>query len=64
MHYQDGEGVTQDFVTAHMWLSLAAAQDPDRYGEARDTVAERMTAEQISEAERLASEWQPTQPSR
>ena len=62
--YADGLGVPQDRVAAHMWLRLAAAQvstaNRDFYVEARDAVAEEMTAEQIAEAQRLAREWKPT----
>ena len=47
-----------------MWLSLAAAQasaaDRNIDVAVRDAVAEQMTAEQISEAQRLAGEWEPT----
>ncbi len=61
--YALGQGIPQDHVAAHMWLSLAVAQssgeDRDRYVKARDAVAERMTAEQIVEAQRLAREWKP-----
>ncbi len=59
-----GEGVPQDYVEAHMWYDLAAAQssgeDRDALVNARDSVAERMTAEQIAEAQRRAREWKPT----
>ena len=62
--YDLGQGVPQDRVAGHMWLSLAAAQasgaDRDTYIESRDAVAKRMTAEQIAEAESLAKEWKPT----
>ena len=63
--YAMGRGVSQDYVVAHMWLNLGAAQvsaaDRDKYVYARDAVAELMTAEQIAEAQRLAREWKPTQ---
>ena len=66
--YQEGEGIPQDLVAAHMWFSLAAAQlsaaGRFTYAQARDVVAEEMPPEQIAEAQRLAREWQPTQPSR
>ena len=43
-----------------MWLSLAVAQasdaDRDTFVEARDAIAEEMSAEQIAEAQRLARE--------
>ena len=59
--YSTGYGVLQDSVSAHMWLNLAAAQS---MGEARelivkirDSVAESMTREDLSEAQRRAREW-------
>ena len=62
--YALGVGVPQDYVEAHMWFNLAAAQssaeDRDRRVKARNDVAKRMTAEQIAEAQRRAREWQPT----
>jgi hypothetical protein len=64
MMYDLGRGVPQDYVEAHMWFNLAAAQssgeDRDTVVERRDSVAERMTAEQIAEAQRRAREWTPT----
>ena len=46
-----------------MWFNLAASQ---LSGEARETamknrdlIAEKMTSEQIAEAQRLAREWKP-----
>ena len=62
--YASGEGVPQNDVDAHMWFDLAVAQssseDRENYEAARDAVAERMTADQIAEAERRAREWTPT----
>ena len=55
--YGKGEGVRQDYVSAHMWLNLAAAQGDDTAQKNRDIVAKRMTPNQIAEAERLAREW-------
>jgi TPR repeat protein len=63
--YERDEGVPQDYVRAHMWFSLAAAQRVQTAAEGRDRVAKRMTPAQIAEAQKLAREWQPTtQPSR
>ena len=57
--YAKGNGVPQDFALAHMWFNLAAAAgDADAISN-RDFVAERMSAEQITEAQRLAREWMP-----
>ena len=54
-------GVSQaahtDYVSAHMWLNLAAAGGHDNAREARDSVAELMTRAQIAEAQRRAREW-------
>jgi TPR repeat protein len=61
--YRDGEGVPQDYVQAHMWLNLAAAQakpDDRVAAEARDKLVAKMTSAQIAEAQRLAREWKPT----
>ena len=61
--YNAGQGVPQDYARAHKWLNLAAsrasAEKNKKYGAARDQVAEKMTAAQIAEAQRLAREWKP-----
>ncbi len=57
--YDDGQGVPQDYVEAHMWYNLAASGLPPGEDRAKnqDIVAKLMTPAQISEAQRLASEW-------
>ncbi|MBN1365307.1 MAG: SEL1-like repeat protein [Syntrophaceae bacterium] len=57
--YASGKGVLQDYIEAHMWFNLAAAQGKDRAVEARDKIAEVMAPQQIAEAQRLAREWKP-----
>ncbi len=59
--YSKGQGVPQDDVQAHMWLSLAAAQGKESYRKSRDKLAELMIPAQLAEAQRLAREWKPTQ---
>ena len=60
--YMNGRGAPQDDETAHVWLNLAASRSTgeqrDEYVEARDAVAERMTREQLAEAQRRAREWE------
>ena len=61
--YSNGLGVTQDYILAHTWLNLAAANLTDEKlrneaAKLRDTVAGMMTPEQIAEAQRLAREWE------
>jgi TPR repeat protein len=58
--YADGNGVPQDYVLAHMWLNLAAAQGLEDAKSARDRIVFKMTPEQTAEAQRLAREWKPT----
>ena len=57
--YTNGTGVRPDFVSAHMWFTLAAATLSGDSGNAatenRDRIAARMTAEQIATAEDKAA---------
>ncbi len=62
--YHYGQGVPQDYVQAHKWYNLAASrlpsdEDRDLAVKNRDTVAPKMTAAQIAEAQRLARDWKP-----
>lgn len=58
-------GVPQDKVQAHKWYNLAAAIRPlgsyerDWAVKARDAIASKMTAAQITEAQDLARVWRP-----
>ena len=55
--YRRGEGVAQDYAQAHMWYNLAAAQGVENGAKWRDKVADKMTPDQVAEAQRLAREW-------
>jgi TPR repeat protein len=62
--YAKGEGVSQDYVRAHMWFNLAAAHFPasevrnhELAVRNRGLVANKMTREQLAEAQNLAREW-------
>ena len=62
--YAAGQGVPQNDIEAYMWLDLAVLQ---AFGENREmllidreAVAERMTAEQIAEAQRRVNVWTPS----
>ena len=62
--YRAGRGVPQDYVQAHLWFYLAAAnseldQERKLWAKNRDSIAKKMTSEQIAEAQRLAREWKP-----
>jgi TPR repeat protein len=69
--YEAGDGVPQNFIQAHMWFSLAAASFSDTRSlnvagprevaiMAREMLAERMTQDQLVEAQKLAKEWRST----
>jgi TPR repeat protein len=57
--YEDGEGVIQEYVEAHKWYNISAANGGERGAELRDVLAKRMTPAQIAEAQKLAREWKP-----
>ena len=54
--YYAGYGVLQDDVYAHMWWNIAASNGDEDSSKHRNQVAERMTTEQIAEAQKLARE--------
>jgi TPR repeat protein len=70
--YVRGEGVPQNNVQAHKWANLAAARTTPnspasgsmhvRASDLRDWVAERLTPDQLAEAQRLAREWDAAHP--
>ena len=59
--YRYGDGVTRDMVYAHMWWNIAASNGWKDAKESRDRVAKEMTPADISEATRLACEFEENQ---
>lgn len=62
--YRRGEGVQKDFIQAHKWFSLVAlksepvaAEYVSRAKLAKAEVEKMMSAEQLSAAQKLASDW-------
>jgi TPR repeat protein len=55
--YQNGQGVPQDYIQAHAWLNVASANGDENAATARDELAERMSPEQLAEAQSLAREY-------
>ena len=52
-------------MAAHMWLNLAASrllEQREKAVELRDQIAELMSREDLSEAQRLATEWEAAHP--
>ena len=54
--YAQGQSVLQDYGRAHIWFNLATANGHERGSENRDNVAEKMTSDQIAEAQKMARE--------
>lgn len=60
--YSNGQGVPRDVVEAYKWRSLAASRAPSddqqRYAETRDALAERLSPDQLAEAEKRVADWE------
>ena len=61
--FDKGYGVPKDWVEAEVWLNLAAANAGQKQREywirVRDSVAQKLTLDQLAEAQRRASGWAP-----
>jgi TPR repeat protein len=60
--YYRGEGVPKDYFLPYLWFELCAVNSenfPERYRgiEGRGLAAEKLTQEQIAEAQQMAREW-------
>ena len=57
--YQGGLGVPLDYVQSYMWFSLSANNGFKDALKARDSVAQNMTPQQLTEAKNLVENWKP-----
>jgi TPR repeat protein len=61
--FDKGYGVPQDWVHAEVWLNLAASRAPanqrDYWVRIRDAVAQKLTLDQLADAQRSALAWAP-----
>ena len=55
--YDLGLGVPKDLTEAARWFRLAAAQGIEGARRGKDRIEQRITREQIAEAQRLSREW-------
>lgn len=59
--FEKGHGVRKDLVEAHKWYNIAAADAEldimEHSAKARDAIEKLLTLEQVTEAQRRASEW-------
>jgi hypothetical protein len=54
--YENGNGVPQNNVMAHLWFSISSANGLKETAKWRDEVESNMTPEEISKAKAMASE--------
>ena len=59
MMYVHGDGVPQDYVQAYKWAALSSSDDYAPDVKYLNSLKEKMTAEQIAEAEKLVEEFEP-----
>lgn len=57
--YANGRGVSQDDVLANMWFNLAGASGFENAKTARAELSERISPNQMPEAQKLSREWKP-----
>ena len=55
--FASGTGVEQDYVEAHKWANIAAANGSETAGEQRDLLANLMTADQVAAAQKRARDF-------
>ena len=55
--FLQGEGWLQDYVQAYMWLNIAAARGSKNAQAKRDSLVDRMTREQLAEAQMMTRKW-------
>jgi TPR repeat protein len=60
--YYKGQGAHQNYLKAHMWWNLAASKGHTSAAENRDILAQRMTSQQVDEAQALARNYSSFNP--
>lgn len=57
--YGSGQGVKRDYVQAYKWLNICAAKGNSGCISQRDLVAKKLKSSQLTEAQRLSTEFTP-----
>ena len=55
--HANGRGVVQNYVLAYMWINLSRMQGDEDARKGMEMLVDRMTKEQIAEAQKMAREW-------
>ena len=58
--HEEGKGVPQDYVSAHMWWNLSGSNGYKDAVTDRNIVEKKMTKQQIEKAQEMARNWKPT----
>ncbi|MDR4510014.1 MAG: SUMF1/EgtB/PvdO family nonheme iron enzyme [Candidatus Brocadiaceae bacterium] len=62
--YEEGIGIVQNYVQAHMWYNISSSLGYVKARKARDAIAGKMTKEQVAKAQEYALNWKPSQDSK
>ena len=54
--YDNGQGVPQDYIRAHMWFNISVSTGYENAIKGRDIVARKLTPADLSAAQKLARE--------
>ncbi len=57
--YASGQGVKRDLIQAYKWLNICAAKGDAGCTTQRDLIGKKLKPAQVSEAQRLATEFKP-----
>jgi len=60
MNYELGRGVPKDVIQSYVWSTLSANQGYRAASDLREEIVQRMSEDEVIEARRLATAWQPT----
>lgn len=55
--YYKAEGVFRDYVKSYMWINLASIQGDDAALKFRDTVVNKLSSAQLTQAQQMTSDW-------
>ncbi|NQV55049.1 MAG: sel1 repeat family protein [Rhodospirillales bacterium] len=55
--YRRGDGVQQSYLRSYMWCDIAVGSGDEAASYVRETIAEYLTGAEVTEAQRLSSEW-------
>jgi hypothetical protein len=58
--YEEGEGTPMDYVRAYFWYAMADSQGDSQGPQAKREVAEKMSPDEVAEAEQQIKTWRAT----